>query len=366
MSIYQYTTKKDGKLYGVRFVSIDEGTRKNLRGYRTKKEAQAAEYDYQRKAEYIIRLRKKAAEDNARISFAELFDLYRCNYLMTLAPSSMYDYIRMAERYLLPTFGGFDIRAISRKQVTLWQDGLSSTLSSKYKRKIRSLLSSVLTYAAQRDMIDNNPVENVVPIKRTEPKKEIVYWTKEEYDTFIDVVDDPLYHALFYFLYNTGCRKGEAFALRREDVDFDGCVVYIRRNLTKKGQIMSRNFGREIVETTKNKKTGTLKIPPSLVEELRALPSGEFMFGKDSPLSENTVRRRMNYFISIAGVKKIHVHALRHSCAALMISTSSGGIDTLYAVAERLRDTPDQILKTYGHLFPSRNSHITSDFLALF
>ena len=239
MSVYAYTTKKYGRLFGVRYVDLSNGQRKNVRGFKNKREAQAAEFRLIDQSKNVVTAPVVPEEESNDILFSTLFDLYRTTYLVTLAPSKMYDYIKLYEKYIAPTFADSQISSISRKTVTLWQDALPVGLSSKYKRKIRSFLSSVFTFAVQRDYLEKNPVDNVVPIRNTEPKKEMLYWTKEEYDRFISCVGDPTYHALFYFLYNTGCRKGEAFALRWSDLDFANDTVTIRRNLTKKGQMMA-------------------------------------------------------------------------------------------------------------------------------
>ena len=371
MSIYAYATKRDGKQYGCRFYVVENGKRvqKNIKGFKTQKEAKAAEWSYLHKTEREAEIRRATPDTEIVILFSEVYDLYKKYALDNLAPSTVYTYLSIAERYILPKWGDRDIRSITKKEITLWQDDLSS-YSYKYKKVIRSTLSAIFTYALNRDYVSVNPVQGIEKIRQNEKKRTLTYWTKEEFDQFIEVVDDPLYKAMFAFLYTSGCRKGEAFALLWEDVDFASGCAFIGNSITKKGEILSREYGKTKGKQTKNKKEGTIVLPRYTLDLLKALKrKGKYVFSlrKDEPMTETTLQRYFTYYQEKAGVKRIRVHDLRHSCAALIISSQkNAGIDVLYAVAERLRDTPEQVLKTYGHLFPSRNAEIIDDFVGLF
>ena len=52
-------------------------------------------------------------------------------------------------------------------------------------------------------------------------KKEMLFWPKDEFYTFIEAVSDkPLSKAIFMTLYYTGIREGEDLALTLNDFDF--------------------------------------------------------------------------------------------------------------------------------------------------
>jgi integrase len=57
----------------------------------------------------------------------------------------------------------------------------------------------------------------------------MLFWEKEEFDTFIKVVDDPIFLALFSLLYWTGMRIGEAQALQIKDIDFDNNTITVSK-----------------------------------------------------------------------------------------------------------------------------------------
>ena len=369
MAIYSYSTAKEGKLYGIRFRIAEDGVyvHKNLRGFKTQKAAKIAEYEYRQKVERAAREKAVIKETTPSFTLSQIWDKYFEWATNNLAPSSLYCYRSVYDKFIAPTFGAMDIAKITKRQITAWQDKLPADLGYRYKSRIRTTLSAVFTYAVNRDYVDNNPVSAVEKLRKTEQTPKLDYWTKEEFDQFIAVVESPLYKAFFSFLYVSGCRKGEAFALRWSDFDFDNNTVSITKSITKKGDVMARQLGKPTTEKTKNKKHGSIYMPKSVMDMIAVLPRKEYVFGGERPLSETHTARVFNEYIRQAKVKRIRLHDLRHSCAALLISCSpSSELAVLYAIAARLRDSVDQILKTYGHLFPSRQSEVINTFNSLF
>lgn len=365
MSLYTYTNKK-GKFYGVRFRVTENGkyVNKNLRGFKTQAGAKHAEYEYKEKLKTL----KPVETEEKKITFQNIFELYRIYAINNLSHSSIYEYFNITQKFLLPVFGETPVKEITKRQLTEWQDSLSPDFSYKYKNKIKTVLSAIFTFAMNRDYIQINPVTQIERIRKKEQPRQLTYWTKQEFDTFIEKVDDPLYKALFFFLYVSGCRKGEAFALRWTDINFQKNSVNISKSITKKGELMAKALGKSIDEKTKNKKTADIFIPKACLNLINELPRGEYVFGCDQPLSETTVSREFKKYTLLSGVKPIRIHDLRHSCAALLISSASdtSEISVLYSIAARLRDSVDQILQTYGHLFPSRQNEIVKTFNNLF
>ena len=76
--------------------------------------------------------------------------------------------------------------------------------------------------------------------------------------------------------------------------------------------------------------------------------SNKFLFGGDIPLSENTIRRQLRKDINNANVSSITPHGFRHSYVSLLIHL---GINTK-VIAELIGDREEQVIETYGHLYP--------------
>ena len=74
---------------------------------------------------------------------------------------------------------------------------------------------------------------------------------------------------------------------------------------------------------------------------------GNFYFGGNAPLTDNTLRRAFNLYAEKAGVKQIRIHDLRHSFVSMLIHLGAN----LTVVADLIGDTLAQVTKTYAHLY---------------
>ena len=64
-----------------------------------------------------------------------------------------------------------------------------------------------------------------------EESKEIMFWTQEEYQAFIEqVADKPISYYAFEILYWTGIREGELLALTPNDFDFTKKTLRINKS----------------------------------------------------------------------------------------------------------------------------------------
>ena len=188
-----------------------------------------------------------------------------------------------------------------------------------------------------------------------EAKQEMQFWTPEEFAAFIRKVDKPDYKMLFEFLYITGCRRGEALALSWDDIDLDKKTVKINKSVTFKAKDGEKTFK---VTTPKNVGSNrTVSIPKFLCDDLNEYRRWQsencagdaFVFCGERPLPATSIAREMEYAIRDAGVKRIRVHDLRHSCASLLIHK---GV-SIVAVSKRLGHTSiEQTLNTYSHMLP--------------
>lgn len=65
----------------------------------------------------------------------------------------------------------------------------------------------------------------------TEERREMLFWTKEEYEKFADAMTDkPLSYYAFEMLYWCGIRQGELLALTPADFDFKNETVRINKS----------------------------------------------------------------------------------------------------------------------------------------
>ncbi len=357
--------------YSVRFRWIDEeGITRNMRitdesgrGWQTQSAAQRG-YD-----DWIAKHPTHKKTETRVVNFLPLYEEWKAHIRVNMKESSGLAYIQRMDRYVAPYFRDHRVTEITRADIVKWKNMLSEKpLSTRYKNCIQEAFHHFFAYLAMYGI--QNPLTGVKGFKDTSKKKEMLFWTQEEFEQFIACVDVFRYKVVFAFLYLTGCRKGEALALRWSDIDFKEHTANIHGTLSKdtdKERDISE--GERLSElyrlTTPKSENGYRKVilPTRLLEYLKKWKeecSSEFVFGaRGTFLSFNTLEHAFDRYTKKAGVKDIRIHDLRHSHVALLINKGGDNqLATVYIIADRIGDTPEMVFKTYGHLFPSQQHGI--------
>ena len=353
MASYEQNANRE---WSVRFRYVEFGKMKNKRlsCFNTKKDAEKAYIDY------IKTHNQSKVSQNKDITFEQLYNNYFEYIRNKLKVSSVYDISHIFSKHLLPVFGKMKVFKITKRDIFDWQNKLNKTdYSYKFKCKLRGDMSAIFRYAVFYYDLPANPVSQVEPFKRTETKKEMQVWTLDEFKKFISCVENEPYKTFFMFLYLTGCRKGEAFALTWDKVDFKNKTVTINQNLTRK--VDGKPFE---ITSTKTNNSRSILIPETLVSQLSQLLNTQpnnhnykFVFGGNYPLADRTTTRVFENAIKKAGVKPIHLHCLRHSHASYLISQG----ENIVMVSKRLgHATIQQTLNTYSHLMPNQEQQMVS------
>lgn len=233
---------------------------------------------------------------------------------------------------------------LSRLRADLAQDDRFST---KTKNLAISYLKSLLKYANDVYGIPTN-YTTLKPLKKTdeeiieESKKELNVWTVEEFNQFIACVDHPVYNAFFRFLFWTGCRRGEAIALQKEDAHNKTVTFRYSQRLKRDG-----------LKPTKTKVARTIAIDDDTWSRITSLQSeGTYLFG-GTGLAPNPITYHFKKAIEQSGVKPIRVHDLRHSHATWLINS---GVN-IVAVSKRLGHKDiTTTLNVYTHLLQSTDN----------
>ena len=337
------------KLWSVKFYVIDADAHrkeKRLSGYRTKKAANEAYLEYLKDIE---KMREKEREEKSKIPFREVYARFLENERTKLKESSYNDLVGATNLHIIPTFGEKIISEIKPLDILNWQNNVLSSFSYNYKSKIRTRLSSIFKFAEIYYDLPNNPMRRVAPLKNKEAKKEMLFWTYEEFSRFVEKVESPVYKLFFTALFLSGCRKGELMAVGADDIDLEKSTLSISKSITTK-----TNAGPWEVTTPKNNASyRTIYMPKSLLEkmiDLQKQNGGRFIFGGAAPLPTTTIDRVLRTAAEKAGVKRIRVHDFRHSSASYLVSSGA----TIVAISKRLgHSNIEQTLNTYSHLMPS-------------
>lgn len=195
-----------------------------------------------------------------------------------------------------------------------------------------------------------------------ERKKEMQFYTLDEFKLFLSGEDDLRYRCIWQTLFYCGLRCGEARGLTWD------CIDFINKRLTVSKQVQDAPPGSgkkyEVVSPKTSSSYRTIPICTVLLNDLKKykdelMATNEnfndslFVLGEKSgtvPFEPNNVRIRKLNIATTLGLKVIRTHDFRHSCASLLIN--SGGNVTM--VAKYLGHSEiDETLNTYSHLFPS-------------
>lgn len=302
------------------------------RGFATKREAVAAE------KELLLSETKSSS-----VTFAEMVKLWE-------DASQASPLVRQKHReHFEKRFPYYNepLESLTKPILSQWRGVLASDdkYSTTTKNLTVSYVKAVFRFAHQiYDLQDNASFLTRVRSTDEEAMKEFEVWTVEEFNTFIEHVDHPIYKAYFNFLYWTGCRRGEAIALQKADVHDHEAVIKYSQRLQSKG-----------LQPTKKRNIRTIRIDDVLWSQLQPLleTEGSYVFGGISGLSPNAIDNVFRKAIAESGVKKIRLHDLRHSHATWLINN---GVN-IVAVSKRLGHKDiSTTLNTYTHLLQATDN----------
>ena len=271
------------------------------------------------------------------------------------------------DNHLIPYFGTKDLRTLTEEDLLGFvQHKVNDGYAPKTVGLMLAVLRRVLTLLHRAGRISRNPASRFGEIVRRADRRlasEVTVvdaWTRGEAEKLLAVAQehDPRFSALLHFLLATGARRGEALALKWEDIDFERSRITIRRSLTQRR-----------VSTPKSGRARTVLMAPSLASVLFDLlaerrreamqrgwpeiPAWVFCSEAGTAADERNVgrmwdrvRRRAQKF----GVRPLRLHAARHTFATLALQAGK----SVRWVADQLGHAdPALTLRVYAHALPS-------------
>lgn len=202
-----YKDSKTGTWF-VKFYCKDwTGENKQIkkRGFVTKREA----LDYERN--YKIR-----QENNLDMTFGEFWKLYTEDVKNYVKLNTWLTKEHIVDTKILPYFKNLKMNEITPGDVRKWQNEMvafrnenGKSYSQTYKKTMHNILSAIFNHACRFYNLKSNPARQAGNMGREE-KKEMLFWTTEEYKKFSEaVIDKPVSFYAFEMLYWTGMRLGD-------------------------------------------------------------------------------------------------------------------------------------------------------------
>ena len=322
---------------------LGESKSKMKRGFATKKEALEWEREF---------LQRQSASMDMKLS--SFVDVYFEDKSPRLKERSIMTKRTLIETKILPYFGDKQMDEITAVDIIKWQNALlNQEYKPTYLRMIQNQLTALFNHAERFYDLKDNPCKKVDKMGRANAK-ELNFWTKDEFEVFIQCFteEEELYRIIFLRLFWLGCRVGELLALTSEDIDFENGTVSISKTYFR------RNKTDYITAPKTESSNRKITIPQFLQKEIKQfldrqyeLMSVERIF----PITDRAIQKKMKQKTEQAKLKPIRVHDLRHSHIALLIEK---GMQPL-VIAQRVgHDSVNTTMNIYGHLYPNKQKQV--------
>jgi integrase len=279
------------------------------------------------------------------------------NHLTGLAKSTLADYRSYVKNDINPVLGPIPLTALSTDDIATWMQVMADAgKSGKTIANKHGFLSSALNGAVKAGRIRSNPAAGH-RLPRTE-KVEMVCLSRSEFGMLLDAVTEP-WRPMVEFLVASGCRWGEATALRPSDVDRENRTVRIARAWKRTYSV----GGYELGPPKTKKSIRTINVPASVLAKLDY--SGEWLFANRAgrPVRGNGFHER----VWQPAVERVwpskdpdgkpidttripprpRIHDLRHTCASWMVLA---GVPLPVVQAHMGHESINTTISLYTHL----------------
>jgi len=318
-------------------------------GFKTKSICRVEEQNFLKKYNYSISL------DNNSINcynnnFNNFVNFYLSLKKQDLKFQSYRSLKNRIEKHILPYFKDYDIDEITPIIYLNWKNYiLEKNYKYSYISSLHRAMVNIFNCAIIYNFIEENIPSKVKNFKCNDYIENVDFWTYDEYNHFINIVDDIVYKTLFQTLFFTGLRIGECLALNWNDLKDN--IIFVNKTLIRKttnnyqfNSPKSKSSIRDI--KIDNNLTNSLLSLKDYYKKFYGFNDNWFIFGGLKPLSTTTIERKKNLYCLKSNTKQIRIHDFRHSHATLLLSK---GVP-ITVISKRLGHSKISItLDTYSH-----------------
>lgn len=326
--IYQYFTKA---------IPLPDGRRKYIRA-KTQEELDA-------KVQELESLMSVGVDIGNNTTFCQLaqqwYDLYKKPNLRLRSQNSIKNVLNT---HILPKLGGYLPREITPMQIQALMVGLSGK-SNSLQSKVLAYLRDIFKVAEENGLVAKSPVSDRIKAggKETEEKQPL---TPDEAKLLLEKVTNPRARMFLLLCLHTGARRGEALALRYEDIDFEHKIVHIRHNAIVEE-------GETVISDELKTRAGRRDVPLSdelaaclLEQRKKAVPEYIFAMKDGKPLTKSAYRSMFRLIERELPERHITAHILRHTYITRLFEA---GLDIKEIQHLAGHSTVEMTLSVYTH-----------------
>lgn len=250
---------------------------------------------------------------------------YLRNWLVSIQPTvrtrTFTSYQGAVNNHISPAIGGIKLSLLQPDHIETMLRDLADELSPATARQIHAVLKTALTKAEKWGLVGRN-VAKIADGPRV-PKTEAQSLTADEARRLI-AASDPLVTLAIM----TGLRRGELIALRWDNINLGSGTLKVTHTMT----------AGELAEPKSDRSRRTITLPGACTQALKEnkhahatqkLKSGRadynsggfvFVYGPGGdPLTPAQLYKRFDAALKNSGVRRVKFHALRHTCASMML-----------------------------------------------
>ena len=239
-----------------------------------------------------------------------------------IKPSTYASYKAKMMNHILPYLGEQRFNTLSEKVIQEWIEMLKEKLAVSSVRVVFQVLNTCLKAAEVKGLLSYNPCLRIMVPKRVGSK--IHALSKEEQNLLKSEAEKHSKGLPVILALETGLRIGEISGLKWEDIDFENCLLRVRRTVQR-----IPNMGRD------GKKTCLIEGLPKSSSSIRVIPlskkimsiflkekksgQGSYVFGGEKASEPRLITNWFKAICLKSGIAPTRFHALRHSFATRCI-----------------------------------------------
>lgn len=298
--------------------------------------------------------------------FNEVVDEFLTLFKSKNKESTYYVSLSRIKKSIIPLFENLSITfACSTRALVEFKNHLKNLpITNKYRNQLIRHFIQIAEFSFYSNYITQQEFglvkltlikfkENAETTKPTRKKREKKFYTLDEFNQFIKVVDDEQYKLIFNLLFYGGFRRGELLALKVNDFDSEKNLVKVFKTLNNQNKITTTKSVNGVREVYL-KKDVALMLKNYI--ETNNLQDDDTLF----KVSFMTIINKSKIWMQKAKLENLNIHGFRHSCCSLLLETYKKhniAID-FKQVASFLGDKVETILEVYYHLYGNENTRI--------
>jgi integrase len=202
-------------------------------------------------------------------------------------------------------------------------------LSARTAKYAHAVLRRALGQAERWGMVTRNVATLVEPPRAVRP--EVRALAPDEVRALLDAAKGDRFEAILTVAIAVGLRRGEALGLKWSDLDLDAAVLRVQRALVYVDGDL------RFVDPKTKRSRRTVPLPSVSVQALREHRRGQaaerlaagpewtdhdlvFPSATGGPMDPNNLGRHFRALCDRAGIGRVRLHDLRHTCASLLLA----------------------------------------------